>query len=397
MAVVAPIPIRVHQRLYCCMNFCKWYNLREKYINLVPKMARTGYTLPVFAVAAAKAAFLHLQNPLEPLSEVSLDLLPDSATIPVQQVANLDENSALAITISDPGDNLDLTRNTPIWAYVKCQERESESLILTGGEGLGKTAAGAPAIYQYARRLFAANLLPLIPENQTVTVSIILPEGRQLAQRTSNEAFGILAGLSLLGTSGISQPLSTEEHLAELRQKLQIVVQNHQDLVFCIGSHGMNIAQQLGIPSSAIAQTGNWIGPLLVEAGLRGANSVLLLGYQGKLIKLAGGIFNTSSHLADAKLEIISAAVVQAGGNLATVQAVLGAKTADAANKILAEQGLESPVFSALAETICEKAQRYVHKYGNVTLKIGTVLFDRQGKIIAQSAIAPELIARLIA
>jgi cobalt-precorrin-5B (C1)-methyltransferase len=359
-------------------------------------MARTGYTLPVFAAAAAKAAFLHLQNPLETLSEVSLDLLPDSATIPVQQVANLDENSALAITISDPGDNLDLTRNTPIWAYVKCQERESEPLILTGGEGLGKTAAGEPAIYQYARRLFDANLLPLIPENQTLTVSIILPEGRQLAQRTSNEAFGILAGLSLLGTSGISQPLSTEEHLAELRQKLQIVVQKHQDLVFCIGSHGMNIAQQLGIPESAIAQTGNWIGPLLVEAGLRGANSVLLLGYQGKLIKLAGGIFNTSSHLADAKLEIISAAVVQAGGNLATVEAVLGAKTADAANKILAEQGLESPVFSALAETICEKAQRYVHKYGNVPLKIGTVLFDRQGKIIAQSAIAPELIAQIL-
>lgn len=358
-------------------------------------MARTGYTLPVFAVAAAKAAFLHLQNPLETISEVSLDLLPDPAKIPVQQVANIEDSSALAITISDPGDNLDLTRNTPIWAYVKCQDRGAEPLILTAGEGLGKTAAGEPAIYQYARRLFAANLLPLIPENQTITVSVILPEGRQLAQRTSNEAFGILSGLSLLGTSGISQPLSTEEHLAELREKLQIVVQHHRDLVFCIGSHGMNIADQLGIPKSAIAQTGNWIGPLLVEAGLRGANSVLLLGYQGKLIKLAGGIFNTSSHLADAKLEIISAAVVKSGGDLAIVKAVLGAKTADAANKILAAQGLEAPVFSALAETICEKAQGYVHKYGNVALKVGTVLFNRQGKIIAQSAIAPELIAQI--
>jgi cobalt-precorrin-5B (C1)-methyltransferase len=355
-------------------------------------MARTGYTLPVFAVAAAKAAFLHLQNPRETISEISLDLLPDNATIPVQQVAKIDADSALAITISDPGDNLDLTRNTPIWAYVKCQARQSEPLILEAGEGLGKTTSGDPAIYNYARRLFDANLLPLIPAEKTITVSIILPEGRLLAQRTSNEAFGILEGLSLLGTSGISQPLSTEEHLEELRRKLQIAVQNTQDLVFCIGSHGINVAKSLGIPESAIAQTGNWIGPLLVEAGLRGANSVLLIGYQGKLIKLAGGIFNTSSHLADAKLEIISAAVVKAGGNLETVQAVLETKTADEAYKLLVEKELAASVFHVLAETISQNAQKYVQKYGNVSLKIGTVLFDRQGKIIAQTAIANQLL-----
>ncbi|HAN73506.1 MAG TPA: cobalt-precorrin-5B (C(1))-methyltransferase [Planktothrix sp. UBA8407] len=358
-------------------------------------MANTGYTLPVFAVASAKAAFLHLQNPLEMISEVSLDLLPDRAKIPVQQVANIDADSALAITLSDPGDNLDLTRNTPIWAYVKWQERQTEPLILEAGEGLGKTASGDPAIYRYARRLFEANLLPLIPADKTITISIILPEGRQLAQRTSNEAFGILEGLSLLGTSGISQPLSTEEHLEELRHNLQIVVQNRKDLVFCIGSHGIHIAQSLGIPENAIAQTGNWVGPLLVEAGLRSANSVLLLGYQGKLIKLAGGIFNTSSHLADAKLEIISAAVVKAGGSLETVQAVLDTKTADEAYKLLVEMGLAAPVFDILAETISQKAQKYVQKYGNVSLKIGVVLFDRQGKIIAQTAIATELIAQL--
>jgi len=360
-----------------------------------PTMARTGYTLPVFAVASAKAAFLHLQNPLETLPEVSLDLLPDQATIPVQQVAKITVNSALAITLSDPGDNLDLTRNTPIWAYVKWQERQSEPLILEAGEGLGKTASGSPAIYRYARGLFDANLLPLIPENKTITVSIILPEGRELAQRTSNEAFGILEGLSLLGTSGISQPLSTEEHLEELRHNLQTVVQNQKDLVFCIGSHGRHIAQGLGIPESTIASTGNWIGPLLVEAGLLGANSVLLLGYQGKLIKLAGGIFNTSSHLADAKLEIISAAVVNAGGNLQTVQAVLETKTADQAYQILVERGFASPVFDALAQTISQKAQAYVQKYGNVSLTIGTVLFDRAGEIIAQSAIVPQLIKQL--
>ncbi len=355
-------------------------------------MARTGYTLPVFAVAAAKAALLRLQNNTLELKTISLDLIPGEAEIAIEQVARLDAGSALAITVSDPGDNLDLTRNTPIWAWVKLQPRQREPLIVEAGEGIGKTTSGDPAIYQYARRLFEANLLPLISPDQTITVSIIMPEGRQLAQRTSNEAFGVLEGLSLLGTSGISQPLSAEAHLAEFRQALQTKVQSQPNLVFCIGSSGMQVAAKLGIPDRVIVQTGNWIGALLAEAGLRGAESVLLLGYQGKLIKLAGGIFNTSSHLADAKLEIISAAVVRAGGDLQTVQAVLEAKTADAAYQVLVAQQLAKPVFDALANLISQKAQAYVQKYANVPLKMGTVLFDRKGQIISQDAIAPNLL-----
>lgn len=355
-------------------------------------MSRTGYTLPVFAVASAKAALLHLQEKLESSREVPLDLLPGNANISIQQVARLDDTSALAITISDPGDNLDLTRNTPIWAWVKLIDRQSQALILEAGEGLGKTVTQAPAIYNYARRLFDANLLPLIPPDKTVTVSIILPEGRELAQRTSNEAFGILEGLALLGTSGISQPLSAGEHLEELQQILQRKVKNCPNLVFCIGNNGMQVAEKLGIKQEAIAPTGNWIGALLVEAGLRGAESILLLGYQGKLIKLAGGIFNTSSHLADAKLEIISAAVVRIAGNIEAAQAVLNAKTADAAYKTLVELGFAESVFEALAQMISEKAQAYVQKYANVALKVGTVLCDRQGDIIIRDAIAAEIL-----
>jgi cobalt-precorrin-5B (C1)-methyltransferase len=373
-------------------------------------MARTGYTLPVFAVASAKAALLCLQTDESPQT-VTLDLLPESqpshAEIEIQQVARLDEMSALAVTVSDPGDNLDLTRNTPIWAWVTARaasqipqgSSDAPALILEAGEGLGRTAAGDAAIYRYARRLFDANLLPLMAE-QTVTVRIILPQGRQLAQRTSNEAFGILEGLSLLGTSGISQPLSAADHLETLRAGLQEKARplagnserSHSNLVFCLGSNGMQVAKRLGIPDERVVQTGNWIGALLVEAGLRGVRSVLLLGYQGKLIKLAGGIFNTSSHLADAKLEIMAAAAARLGGDLAIVQAVLGAPTADAAYKILRERGLAEVVFGDLAQKISQRGAGYVRKYGDVELRVGTVLCDRQGQIISQDAEATQLL-----
>jgi cobalt-precorrin-5B (C1)-methyltransferase len=355
-------------------------------------MARTGYTLPVFAVAAAKAALMHLLKNIDSVSSVKIDILPGTAEIFISQLAKLEPESSLAITLSEPGDNLDLTRNTPIWAWVRLSQRQSQALVLEAGEGLGKTASGEPAIYNYARQLFDANLLPLIPPEQTATVSIILPEGRQLAQRTSNEAFGILEGLALLGTSGISQPLSAAEHLEEFRLSLSDRVKFSPHLVFCIGSNGMQVAQRLGISESAIVQTGNWIGAMLVEAGLTQAKSVLLLGYHGKLIKLAGGIFNTSSHLADAKLEIISAAVIAVSDDLQAVRAVLDAKTADAAYKKLVELGLSELVFETLAEKISHRATVYVQKYANVALKVGTVLFNRQGEIITQDSQAKEIL-----
>jgi cobalt-precorrin-5B (C1)-methyltransferase len=343
-------------------------------------MADTGYTLPVFAVAAAKAALLHLQN--RSTQSVTLDLLPRTAEILIEQVAKLGDRQTLAITRSDPGDNLDLTRHTPIWAKVELQSRQEQPLTLLGGEGLGKSADGSPAIYSYARQLFEANLLPIIDDQDTAIVTIILPEGRQLATRTSNAAFGIVGGLSLLGTSGISQPLSSEDHLEQLQKILIDRAQKHRDLVFCIGSNGMQVAERSGIVSDRVIQTGNWIGAMLLTAALQEVESVLLLGYQGKLIKLAGGIFNTSSHLADAKLEILSAALIRAGGDITAAQKILQATTADAAHRIIGELGWEHPVFDNLAATISAKAVAYVKKYADRTLQIDTVLFDRQGKII---------------
>ena len=359
-------------------------------------MSRTGYTLPVFAVAAAKAALVHLLERTDAKEAIALNLLPGTATIPIHQVARLDDSSALAITISDPGDNLDLTRNTPIWARVNLSERRDRPLMLEAGEGLGKTANGEAAIYSYARQLFETNLLPIVPADRTATICIILPEGRKLAQRTSNEAFGILEGLALLGTSGISQPLSTADHLETCRQNLQTKLSNCPHLVFCIGSNGQQVARRLSLPETSVVQTGNWIGALLVEAGLRGAKSVLLIGYQGKLIKLAGGIFNTSSHLADAKLEIIAAAVVRVGGNIQAVEAVVNAETADAAYQELVKLELADAVFGYLAEQISQKAKEYVRKYACVSLEIGTILFNRKGDILANNDLKNPTIYHLI-
>jgi cobalt-precorrin-5B (C1)-methyltransferase len=359
----------------------------------LPSSPQRGYTLPVFAVAAAKAAFHHLLKiplPQEggcPVVAVQVEPEVGSVRIPVEQVATLSENTALAITRSDPGPHLDLTRNTPVWGWVALEEKDPTAppLLLEAGEGLGRHADGSPAISAYARRLFEVNLLAGIPEGYRLRVRIILPEGKLLAERTSNAAFGVLEGLALVGTRAEVEPSASAESLEQARQELQQKLEQHRRLAFCLGSHGQQVALRQGIPAEQILRVANWVGPLLVEAALRGAEAVHLIGYHGKLIKLAGGIFTTSSHVADARLEILVAALIRCGGAAEQARRLLELGTVEAAVQYLESLGWAEPVLQALACRICERAAAYVQKYAGRSLALAVTLFDRQGQVCVQA------------
>ncbi len=347
---------------------------------------KSGYTLPVFAIAAAKAAILALLKTTEiaVATSVKLNLLESgTGEIAIAQSAILDEHTAIAIAISDPGDNLDLTAGTPVWAWVKLEPSTGEErLILEAGEGLGRTASGEPAIYQLAKNLAEVNLLPLLESNVTARIRFILPEGRSLAKRTSNAAFGILEGLSLLGTSAISKPLSVEDKLEEFRADLRIKAANSHDIAFYIGANGYQVAQNLGFPTSQSVQTANWIGAMLVEAALLGVTSVTLIGYHGKLLKLAGGIFNTSSHLADARIDILVRAAVHEHLPIALIQQIERSLTAESVHKLLVEHGCDRQIFQYLTDQITQRATAYVQKYADIKISIKTILCDRLGKLV---------------
>ena len=360
-------------------------------------MSRFGYTLPVFACAAAVAS-LHWLRHRQPLTVVSVDLIEPAQTVEIliEQVAGLSESKALAITRSDPGDNLDLTRNTPIWAMVEWREGDGEAVIIKGGEGIGRimNANDQPAIYAYAQRLLQENLRRLLEPQEKITVTIILPEGRSLAVRTSNAAFGVVEGLSLLGTTGISQPLSTPDQLDAFRSQLQQKASRFEILVFCIGENGLDLAQKLGINSEQLVKTANWLGPMLVEADVLGVKEILLFGYHGKLMKLAGGIFHTHHHLADGRREILAAHCAILGLPSPDIYTVFYSPTAEAALQYL--RSLDSrdntdwvnKVYSHIAGTIDIRCQEYLKSHssqGKATTVCGSVLFDRDRKIIVKS------------
>jgi cobalt-precorrin-5B (C1)-methyltransferase len=370
-------------------------------------MAQSGYTLPVFACASAIAA-LHWLHYRQPILSVSVDLIEPSQVvdIPVEQVAGLSENIALAIARSDPGDNLDITRNTPVWAMVELERRgeDGERLTIRGGEGIGKIveAGDKPAIYTYAQRLLQENLLRLLAPEERITVTIILPEGRSLALRTSNAAFGVVEGLSLLGTTGISQPLSVPDQLEAFREQLQDKVDRYDCLVFCVGENGLDLARKLGINQEQLVKTANWLGPMLVEAALQ--NVILLFGYHGKLIKLAGGIFHTHHHLADGRREILVAHCANVGLPTPDLRAVFNTNTAEAALVYL--RSLDTfdcsdwveRVYTSIVQQIDSRSQDYIkNQIGEAgTLpSVGSVLFDRDRKVIVKSKTAHTLMAKL--
>jgi cobalt-precorrin-5B (C1)-methyltransferase len=399
-----------------------------------PSIVRSGYTLPVFATASAIAALKCLQRSSVSQSTVELDLItpPQQVEIAIESAALVRSDLALGITHSDPGDNLDLTRDTPVWAIVEWADaNQVESIALLGGEGVGKQSnlADRPAaIYSYADRLLQANLAPLLSAGQKIRVTIVLPEGRALATRTSNAAFGVVEGLSLLGTTGISQPLSAPGQLDACLAELRASVESRggdmtcdsapstnsppwrgarrvgwvpEPLVFCIGENGLDLAQQMGIKRDRIIKTANWLGPLLAEAGVLGVPQLLLFGYHGKLIKLAGGIFHTHHHLADGRLEILVAAAARMGLPAVQLAGLFECETAEDVLKYLRSIDLADgsnwvqQIYGYLVQRIDDRASEYIYNQTQQHVSVGSVVFDRSRKIIVASPIGATLVERL--
>ncbi len=355
-------------------------------------MARSGYTLPVFATASAVAALQYLQNDYQE-NAVNINLINPQkiVTISIEQVAKIGKNEALAVTKSDPGDNLDLTRNTPIWAIVKLTDNSEKKVIIEGGEGIGKIPSlnGKSAIYNYAQKLLEQNLLTNLKTNSLLEVKIILPEGKKLAIKTSNSAFGVVEGLSLLGTSGIAQPLTSKEQLDIYQQELITKAKDFHTLVFCIGENGLDLAPKLGFNSAQLIKTANWLGSMLVAAAEAQVQSVILLGYHGKLIKLAGNIFHTHHKLADARLEILTGICAYLGLPNHLYSQLFEAETTENALQILRSFDLknktfwEEKIYQFIADRIEKNAEKYVSKSSNFSVQVGTILFDRDRHIIS--------------
>ena len=374
--------------------------------------APRGYTLPVWVAAAARAALGSLLG--EPVAPaVALELLEPAGVgaVPVEAAALLGDGWALGQARCDPGEGLDLTRGLVVWVLLRWREAVpapaaiepslQDWLLIEAGEGVGiHAASGDACLSDYARRLLAANLRPLVPSGQGLQLRVVLPAGRALAERTSNAAFGVVEGLALIGTRAAVQagasPDQLEATLAALRQRVG-EPGFRGDLVLVIGENGLDLAPRLGLPHQLLLKAGNWIGPVLVAAAEAGVRRLLLFGYQGKLIKLAAGIFHTHHHLADGRAEVLTAFAALEGLAGPPLRSLHSAATVEAALAELeaADSALAQRLRDRLAAAVESRSASYLARHGGGSLAVGAVLFDRSRRICAAGPIGGPLLEAL--
>lgn len=366
--------------------------------------AQAGWTLPVWLAAAARAALEVLRGDPESLQQ-PLALQPDGVPqlVPVLAAALLRPGVALAMARCDPGEGvLDLTRGLLLWVEAGWLAGPGEWLELEAGEGVGRLeATGEACLSTYARDLLARSLQPLLPPGRRLRLTLVIPAGRKLAQRTSNAAFGVVEGLALIGTQAEVQhsaaPDQLQAALAELRRRAG-AADFGGDLVLVIGENGLDLAPRLGLPPELLLKAGNWIGPLLVAAAQAGVRRLLLFGYQGKLIKLAGGIFHTHHHLADGRAEVLTALAALEGLAGPELAALHAAPTVEQALGQLAQRdpALAQRLQVRIAASIEQRSALYLSRYGGTAMAVGVALFDRSRQLSGLGPLGGLLLAELM-
>ena len=372
----------------------------EEYIVKDGKKLRLGYTTGSCAAAAAKAAAFML---LTGRRKDTIDLLTPKGIrlhLTVEEIKITSSEVSCAIR-KDSGDDPDATRGTLIFACVR--KTDAPGVLIDGGAGVGRVTkrgldqpVGAAAINSVPRRMIEENVrevCALCGYDGGVSVVISVPEGEALAKKTFNPRLGIVGGISILGTTGIVEPMSEQALVdtirVELRQRREL---GAEYVLLTPGNYGADfIRDSIGIDPRTAVLTSNFIGDALElsrELGFRGA---LLIGHIGKLVKLAGGMWNTHSKFGDCRMELLAAHAASLGLRPEKVSELLLCVMCDDALRILLEEQLYDSVLARLAGRIEFHLQ---HKCGE--MEIGAMVFSKEYGRLCQTSCAQALLQKIM-
>ena len=254
----------------------------------------SGYTLPVWVAVAAVAAVRQLRGD-PPAEHIGLELLQPAGQreLPIEAVAPFADGSALAISRCDPGPGMDLTRGLAVWVRARWSEPlDGVCFDVQAGAGVGRLAEGGEVCLSgFARDLLQHNLVGLVPDDRSVALEVVLPQGRERALRTSNAAFGVVEGLALIGTQAEVQrsaaPDQLQGALDELRQRAERP-EGCPELVLVVGENGLDLAPRLGLSTDLLLKSGNWIGPLLAAAAEQGGEAAAVIWLPRQIAQIGG-------------------------------------------------------------------------------------------------------------
>lgn len=373
----------------------------EQFVYKNHQKLRYGYTTGSCAAAAAKAAaFMLLSGQEVPYVDL---MTPKQIPLHLEVLDTKRTQESVSCAIEkDGGDDPDVTNGIRIYAEVF--RTKETGIQIDGGKGVGRVTkpgleqpVGAAAINKVPRQMIRESLEEVCRQfgyDGGLKAVIYIPEGEALACKTFNPRLGIIGGISVLGTSGIVEPMSEQALIDTIRVEMRQKLANGMDYLLVVpGNYGIDFLEEYGhgLKLSDAVKCSNFVGEALDAAVEFGAKGVLLIGHIGKFVKLAGGIMNTHSHNADARMELLTVHAALLGAPVELLRKMMECVTTDDALKYLQEAGRMEPVM----ERLMERMEFYVNQRAQNQLELGVITFSKVYGILGQTGNVPDLVEKI--
>ncbi|MBR6348979.1 MAG: cobalamin biosynthesis protein CbiD [Lachnospiraceae bacterium] len=371
--------------------------MMDSFITKDGKKLRRGYTTGSCAAAAAKAAAIMLLENRELASIWLMTPRGFGLDLPLSEVRR-NEGCVSCGIVKDSGDDPDITNGMTVYAQVK--KTDKPGINIDGGEGIGRVTkpgldqpVGNAAINSTPRRMITEELLQVCEDNGYtggLDVIISAPKGIELAKKTFNPRLGIVGGLSILGTTGIVEPMSDEAVVETIRTELSMrAAEGKTVILFTPGNYGSSyIKDALQINPDIAVLTSNFIGDAFELATEAGFKAALLVGHIGKLVKLAGGMMNTHSRWGDCRMEVFAAHAGLHGASVQVIEQIMNSAMSDDVLSILDGAGIREQVIVSLMD----KIQYHLdHKAGG-SMSVGALMFSNVYGILGRTGSADEIL-----
>ena len=363
---------------------------------------RTGYTTGSTAAAATKAAAQTLLTGVA-VSEISIHLpVGRDATFAVKRSERSpDGATVMCAVLKDGGDDPDVTHGAEIWASVSLQPSVAVTKPISGGIGVGTVTrpgtgieVGDPAITRVPRRMILQSLEDAgrefgLPEGKSLVVEISVPDGVEIAKKTTNSRLGILDGISILGSTGVVQPYSTAAWRASVHLAIDVAAANNlSHLVLTTGTQSEAFAKQrLDLPDMAYIEAGIFSGHSMKRCVMREVGRATHAGMVGKFSKMAMGYFVT--HVAGNRVDtsFLAGLAAECGASAKVQEEMTGAASARHFQEIAQANGLLS-VFPLMCQRVCEQSQKYLSDDSDALI-IDALCFDFDGTLLGQASTSP--------
>lgn len=370
------------------------------------KELRKGFTTGSCGAAAAKAALYML---LTGSVKDEIEIITPGGAVFRTEVKDIfrEGNRVRCAVIKDGGDDPDVTTGLHVTAEVRAEERSDAPLEIRieGGPGVGRVTlpgldqpVGNAAINRVPRQMIEkelSELAELLDFRGRIRVILSVPGGEAAAERTFNPRLGIEGGISILGTTGIVEPMSTRAILDTIRVELnQRKALGDWIAAVSPGNYGLNFMKETyGYDLNRSVKCSNYVGDtvdMVREMDFRG---MLLTGHIGKLIKVSGGIMNTHSKEGDSRMELLAAGVIRAGGSMDTLRDILNCRVTEEALGIIQA---ESPALLRKSmESVMDRILYYLRKRAGAELPVECILYSNEFGLLAASPGAMDMLEKL--